>query len=1205
MKKILPSKVLFMLFAFIAITNLQAQISQPGTPPSFNNDQLKTSVPVEKMPKVDVENLIKEDLVMDTIKDIPWRFGKNIDVNINPENAGRWDYLDNGDKIWRVDIYSANAFTINLTFDQYLLPPGAELYVYNQDRSDVIGAFTDYNNQEDGYFATTLVRGDYVTIEYYQPANAVFEGELNLERVTHAYRDPFEFAKAFGSSGSCNLNVACEESIGWEQQIRSVGMLVVGGSGFCTGALINNAESDETPYFLSADHCYSNPSTLVVWFNWQSETCENPPSSPPYNSISGATLRARNAASDFWLMEFNQPIPDEYEVFYAGWNRTLENTLDETIVGIHHPSGDIKKFSYAEDGVQNANYGGSPGSGSTHWRIVWSGGTTTEGGSSGSPLFDAQGRIIGQLHGGSAACGNTLPDWYGRLGVSFTGGGSTTNSLQSWLDPDDTGVMFIDGYDPFGQSIENPQDFTATAIAADSIQLQWKANEDGNSVMIAANNENVFGKPEGGYSVGQEIENGGTILYMGNDTVFDHTGLDFNTEYHYRIWSFTTEMDYSRGIPAVAQTPCNSLTDFPFTEGMNEENIPSCWEQEFIKGESAWKIGVGNNDGYPFSTHEGESNVFFKVDGPTSYGDTTKLITPAMEVKAYDSVRLSFYYANPAQTSRQDILNIYYKNEPAEDWNLLAVYDSDQFSWVNTTVTIPETSSNTYIAFEGIGNGGRGISIDQIEVSGILEGEIINPVNLTAEVTDENQVQFNWEIDTLTESISKSIIGYQIFMDDDILYQGDDPEQTSYLSETLPVGEYEFYVRFSYEGNILSEKSNTVNAEIPETGSDYTLTISHTGEGATSLAPGVYQYKADAQVTIDAIPGEFHYFDEWNVNDTPLQDINPVEILIEGDTQVEAVFKLNTYNLVLNADPVEAAGIIEGDGQYEHGQTAEVETEPTEGYVFMHWTDGDNIYSTLSDFQIEMTENKELTAVFEYREHDLELDVHPAEAGSVQGEGTFGVNSLVNISTTPNPGWVFQNWTETVDDSETEVSTDPSFEILLDRDKTLTANYEPFTPDLLVNVEGNGTTDPGEGEHVYSFGEEITLSATPDDEWRFVNWEINDTEYESQEVTITIEEDVVATATFEPTVAVNELSEGKGVRAFPVPAQDKLNVVFAKEGNWNVSIVSITGHQVHVFEKEVSPEKTETFDISQLKDGIYFIRSQHGDQIYHTRFIKK
>jgi lysyl endopeptidase len=388
------------------------------------------------MPDVDVQKLRNEDLIFDTIKDIPWRFGENILVNINPSNSGIWEYFENQDKLWRTSVYSAGAFSINLTFDKYFLPPGAQLYVYNNNKTMVLGAFTDFNNQDDGYFATTLVPGDHIIIEYYEPANAAFAGEIQIETVTHAYRNAYDYAKSFGQSGICNLNVACPESEGWEKQIRSVAMMVSGGNGFCTGALINNTQSPGKPLFLTANHCNFNPSTVVLWFNWQSETCANPVTSPSYNSMSGAVSLARNAATDFHLLELMQDVPYEFNPFFAGWNRTLNGTLTDTIAGIHHPRGDIKKFSYANDGVQASEYGGTAGSGTTHWRIIWSGGTTTEPASSGSPIFDAKGRIIGQLHGGGAACGNTLADYYGRLGVSWTGGGTASTRLSNWLDPD-------------------------------------------------------------------------------------------------------------------------------------------------------------------------------------------------------------------------------------------------------------------------------------------------------------------------------------------------------------------------------------------------------------------------------------------------------------------------------------------------------------------------------------------------------------------------------------------------------------------------------------------------------------------------------------------------------------------------------------------------------------------------------------------------
>ena len=453
MNKLLRYNSFIIVFLGLSIYGF-SQISHGGAPISFDQNftnLLKANVPTMTMPMVEVEKLKAEDLENDLRKDIPWRFGQNIPVNYNLSNSGMWDYLPNGSRIWRLRIYSPGALSINLIFDNYRLPAGATLFIYNQNHSHVIGSFTNANNRADKVFATTLINGDAITIEYFEPANPEFIGELSLTNVTHGYRGPADFAeKAFGNSGSCNVNVACPQSAGWENQIRSACMLVSGGSGFCSGALINNTNNDGTPYVLTADHCYSNPSSWVFWFNWQSPTCSNPGSSPSYQSISGAVLRARNAASDFCLVEMNSTPPSNYNVYYSGWNRTLDQNIAGTVWGIHHPSGDIKKISWSTLGSSTTTYLQNPVPGDgTHWRITtWSDGTTTEGGSSGSPLYDPNHRIIGQLHGGYASCSSITSDWYGKLGVSWTGGGTSATMLQPWLDPAGTNPMVIDGFDP-------------------------------------------------------------------------------------------------------------------------------------------------------------------------------------------------------------------------------------------------------------------------------------------------------------------------------------------------------------------------------------------------------------------------------------------------------------------------------------------------------------------------------------------------------------------------------------------------------------------------------------------------------------------------------------------------------------------------------------------------------------------------------------
>ena len=90
-------------------------------------------------------------------------------------------------------------------------------------------------------------------------------------------------------------------------------------------------------------------------------------------------------------------------------------------------------------------------------------------GSSGSSLFDNEGRIIGQLYGGGAACSGTvdngLLDYYGRLGVSWEGGGSSSTRLRDWLDPSGYNP---DQIDPYPSLVTYPYDIGVVSIDSPS-----------------------------------------------------------------------------------------------------------------------------------------------------------------------------------------------------------------------------------------------------------------------------------------------------------------------------------------------------------------------------------------------------------------------------------------------------------------------------------------------------------------------------------------------------------------------------------------------------------------------------------------------------------------------------------------------------------------------------------------------------------------
>ena len=430
-----------------------AQQGDGGFPVTSMEEVKSTTFDKHVFATPNISDLKAEDEITDADKSGPWRFGFNNYTNLSLDNSGTWYTLPNGGKIWRIELECKEALTVNLTFENTLIPDGNELYVYNPDKSFILGKFTQ-NHVYEGQLGTELVPGSIAIVEYYvSPENINAAKSLTIGTVTHGYRTADEFQiKAFGSSGSCNMNVACPEGLPWENQIRATVMLVSGSNGFCTGSMINNTQNDGKPYVLTANHCYSSPTNWIFRFNWQSSTCSNPGSSPSFVSLSGAVLRARRTPSDFCLVEItgglsNGTVPASYNTYFPGWDNN--DTPPTSSVCVHHPSGDIKKLAFDNNPSVSANGMGSSEANS-QWRMQWDLNTTTEPGSSGSPLFNQVGRIIGQLWGGGASCSNqTAYDYYGKVSYSWEPAGSnSTNQLKYWLDPNNDGLTVLDGFDP-------------------------------------------------------------------------------------------------------------------------------------------------------------------------------------------------------------------------------------------------------------------------------------------------------------------------------------------------------------------------------------------------------------------------------------------------------------------------------------------------------------------------------------------------------------------------------------------------------------------------------------------------------------------------------------------------------------------------------------------------------------------------------------
>ncbi len=496
----------------------------------------------------------------------------------NVEGSIDWQPLPSGGKIASFTFTSPSAAALRLAIEVTSLPPECELRFFSTDIDSVgtvhqvygkqilelleVNKAAEPDNSEASIYWSPTVEGETISLEIYLPEGIdISELQITFPALSHLAVSPFRSSEAdfnlqsYGASNSCQNDATCYTN--WRNMRRATAKMVYTKGGYsyiCTGTLLNDKDpSTYKPYFISAAHCINSQtvaSTLnTLWF-YESASCNSSTRNSNYTiRYGGATLlwsrgltTYRSSSSmDTSFFKLNESPPGG--TYYSGWTTSV---LNGGKTGVHHPKGDWKKISFGSPGgsyscwsISSKSFQCSYDASGNFFLINWTDGGT-EGGSSGSGLFQDNDHLMADLTGGSGSCGGSY-SYYSTFNAAYYAG-----NLGRWLNVGPAAAATQPSLSPVYKILLSKN--SSTPISRPVVSSPNPAN--GATVSARANGQLLRVRAVGA--------TGGTIYYDDDSTIDYSVSATVNGDYLEAVIPYSSGIMNNNGTNAWYVNATNS-----------------------------------------------------------------------------------------------------------------------------------------------------------------------------------------------------------------------------------------------------------------------------------------------------------------------------------------------------------------------------------------------------------------------------------------------------------------------------------------------------------------------------------------------------------------------------------------------------------------------------------------------------------------------